>query len=146
MNQPGGCVSKPTSCYLLKQTHKNLTSLTMTSLKMDPLAGRIADLAKHAVVALQPALAELERLRDDAGRQLDPTLAAAVMVVRERVVTALEAGVEEGRWVRVREAAEITRRAEGTVRYWCRRRLVTARMVGGEYEIDRGSLIRRAAA
>jgi len=114
---------------------------------IDDLALRIAQLCQHEVMATAPLLARIERLLDDARRQYNETAAAVLLKVSCQLVEDIEAAVNTERWVDVATAARIARRPEGTVRYWCRRRLVEARKVGArEWMVDRQSLLRRAAA
>ena len=114
----------------------------MNESTIDGLAKRVEKLAESEIAATGPLLASL------AGRAAPFGRAAAVLVaVRARLVEAMEKAVELDRWVSVREAAGIARRPQGTVRYWCRERLVVARKVGArDWEIDRDSLLKRAAA
>lgn len=115
--------------------------------KIDPLARRVEELRKHEVGAIAPQLALLEELLEDARRQYDFTAAAVLTQVRQRFVERLEQAVDTERWVSVRQAARMVNRPEGTVRYWCRNTLVDARRVGArDWEIDRQSLLKRAAA
>jgi hypothetical protein len=114
---------------------------------IDGLASRVQQLEGSEIAATGPLLALVSELLEDARRQYDRTAAAVLIAVRARLVEALEAGVERDRWISVRQAAGIARRPEGTIRYWCRERLVVARKVGArDWEIDRDSLLKRAAA
>lgn len=119
----------------------------MNESTIDGLAKRVEKLAESEIAATGPLLALLAELLDDARRQYDRNSAAVLVAVRARLVEAMEKAVELDRWVSVREAAGIARRPQGTVRYWCRERLVVARKVGArDWEIDRDSLLKRAAA
>lgn len=115
--------------------------------RSDDIAARVAQLHRHEIMATAPLLARIEQLLDDARRQYDETAAAVLLKVSSQLVEDIEAAVNADRWVDVATAARIARRPEGTVRYWCRRRLVEARKVGARaWAIDRQSLLRRAAA
>jgi hypothetical protein len=107
---------------------------------IDPLAEQVQDLARHEIGSLGPQLAMVQELLQEATHQYDPTAKAVLLEVRRRLVARLQAAVALDRWISVRTAAEVTRRPEGTVREWCRRGVVTARKVGGDWEIDRDSL------
>lgn len=109
---------------------------------IDPLAEQVKDLARHEFGSLGPQLALLEELREEAMHQFDRTARAVLVEVRRRLVARLQAAVALDRWISVRVAAQLTGRPEGTVREWCRRRVVIARKVGGDWEIDRESLYR----
>lgn len=119
----------------------------MDEFTIDGLAKRVEQLAQSEIAATGPLLALLAELLEDTRRQYDRTAAAVLVAIRARLVEALEKAVELDRWISVREAAVIARRPEGTVRYWCREELVVARKVGArDWEIDRDSLLKRAAA
>lgn len=119
----------------------------MDEFTIDGLARRVEQLAKSEIGATGPLLALVTDLLEDARRQYDRTAAAVLVAVRVRLVEALEKAVEMDRWISVRQAATIARRPEGTIRYWCREQLVVARKVGArDWEIDRDSLLKRAAA
>lgn len=114
---------------------------------IDGLAKRVEQLEKSEIGATGPLLELVSELLEDARRQYDRTAVTVLVGVRARLVEALEKAIELDRWISVRQAASIARRPEGTVRYWCRERLVVARKVGvRDWEIDRDSLLTRAAA
>lgn len=119
----------------------------MGETNIDPLAQKAKALAAHHAVAIAPLLALQEEISEDASRQYDPTAAAVLTQVRRMLIERLEQAVDRDRWVTVRRAAAMVYRPEGTVRYWCRNGHVVARKIGArDWEIDRSSLLKRAAA
>jgi hypothetical protein len=109
----------------------------------DPLALRRRALASHTHVTLAPLLELVDDLQRDAKRQYDLTAATVLMRTRELIVERLEQAVDCDRWISVSDAAERTRRPEGTIRYWCRTGKVRARRVGARaWEVDAQSLYR----
>lgn len=119
----------------------------MDQINNDGLQARIEALSKHSVIPIGPLLRLVSEMLDDAKRQYDHTSAIVLQKVREQLVARMEEGVATDGWVSVSRAAKIVRRPEGTVRYWCREKLVTARKLGArDWEIDVQSLYKRDAA
>lgn len=119
----------------------------MADVEVEVIAERLGELSKNEIVAIAPLLALAEELAEDAGRQYDATSATVLKQIARKLVERLEEARDQDRWLSVKRAAAVVRRPHGTVRYWCRNELVVAREVGArDWEIDRESLLRRAAA
>lgn len=115
---------------------------------IDPLAARIAALEDIKVVDPVPLAELLAELGEDikSVRRYDEKTARILNEVRARVVTAMEAAAERGRWISVQAASEMLGGTpEPTIREWCRKGSVRAVKTGGEWRIDRNSLFREAA-
>lgn len=125
-----------------------LHTLSQDPLSQDPFAHRLKKLKETTLFDGAPLFDMLTELAEDAaslGRYNQPA-AHILSEVRARTVEALEAAAERGRWISVSSASHhLDGIPQATIREWCRTEKVRAMKAGGEWRIDRTSLLRKAA-